>query len=143
MEKATSTATGYSAKTKSTAKNSSPNPKNNCRGEKTFLVDYRTWAQLNLEGRRAWGDVFPDGKVPILSIAAQQAKLEGIKDPESVFAVDWNELSEWQQQAVLEKLSSQSGASKQAILKEIQKVGLPLRRKYIQSAGTNRIQLYF
>jgi hypothetical protein len=107
------------------------------------LVDYRTWAQLNLEGRRAWGDVFPDGKVPILSIAAQQAKLEGIKDPESVFAVDWNELSEWQQQAVLEKLSSQSGASKQAILKEIQKVGLPLRRKYIQSAGTNRIQLYF
>lgn len=70
------------------------------------MTAYQTWACLNIEGKREWGDIFPDGKVPIQSIAAQQSKLEGIKDPKSVFAVDWKELSQWQQEAVLDKLSN-------------------------------------
>lgn len=46
------------------------------------------WAHLNAEGKRYWGDIFPDGKVPIQNIAAQQARVERIKAPESVFAID-------------------------------------------------------
>lgn len=100
------------------------------------------WAHLNAEGKRYWSDIFPDGKVTIKSIATQQARVEGVKDPESVFAVDWKVLSERQQQAILKKLS-QNGTSKQAVLKELQSVGLPLQRKHIQSMGTDRMQLYF
>lgn len=106
------------------------------------MTTYRTWARLNFDGKRAWGEVFPDGKVPIRSIATQYAKLEGIKDIESVFTVDWNALADWQQQAMLEKLSQQSGATKEAVLKEIMRVGLPLRRKYIQSCGTNHVEFF-
>ncbi len=106
------------------------------------MANYRTWARLNLDGKREWGDVFSDGKVPIQSIVSQRAKLEGVKDIESVFTVDWKELVDWQQQAVLEKLSQQSGATKEAIQKEILRVGLPLRRKYIQSCGTNHVEFF-
>jgi hypothetical protein len=101
------------------------------------------WAHLNSKGKQYWGDIFPDGKVPIQSIATQQPRVEGISDPESVFAIDWKALSERQQQATLEKLSCESGKPKQVILKEIQSVGLPLQRKHIQSMGTDRMQLYF
>ena len=106
-----------------------------------LLNKYATWARLNVEGRRVWGEVFPGGIVPVQSIATQYAKLEGIKDAESVFTVNWKELTTEQQQAILEKLSEQTGATKEAILKDILKVGLPLRRRYIVSCGTKRMEL--
>jgi hypothetical protein len=101
------------------------------------------WAHLNAEGKQHWRDIFPDGKVPIQSIAAQKAPVGGVKGPESVFAVDWKALSERQQQAILKKLVIQKGTPKNAVLKEPQSAGLPLQRKHIQSIGTERMQLYF
>lgn len=106
------------------------------------MADYQTWARLNVMGRQEWGVVFPEGKVPILRFATQQAKLEGVKDTESVFTVNWKELTQRQQQAILEKLSKQTGASKESILKEVLSVGLPLRRKWVQSIGTSQIELF-
>ena len=102
------------------------------------MSKYRTWARLNLEGKRVWGDVFPDGIVPVQSIATQHAKLEGIKDAESVFTVNWKELTTEQQLAIIEKLSEQSGKTKDEILKDILKAGLPLRRRYTFNCGTTQ-----
>jgi hypothetical protein len=127
-------------KTEYTDKNSKPNPKHSL--EAAFLTNYKTWARLNLEGKREWGEIFPDGKVPVQSIATQRAKLEGIKDIESVFTVNWKELTEEQQQAILEKLSHQTCSTKEAIFKDILKVGLPLRRRYTAGCGTNRMELF-
>ena len=107
------------------------------------MVDYRTWARLNFEGKKEWGDVFQDGKVPVKSIATQQTKLGGNKDPESVFTVDWKELTQWQQETILDKLSQENGVAKETILKDILKAGLPLRRNLIVSCGTNQVELYF
>lgn len=42
------------------------------------------WVILNPEGRRVWGDVFPDGKVPVCSIEFKQASLEGSASSERV-----------------------------------------------------------
>lgn len=106
------------------------------------MGDYRTWVRLSFEGKQEWGDIFRDGKVPIQNIATQQAKLGGNKDPESVFTVDWKVLAREQQEAILDKLSRQSGITKEVILKEILKVGLPLRRNLIFSCGTNQVELY-
>ena len=103
---------------------------------------YTTWARLNVEGKRVWGDVFPNGIVPVQSIATQHAKLEGTKDAESVFTVNWKELATEQQQDILEKLSEQTGATKEAILKDILKVGLPLRRGHVISCGTSRMDFF-
>ena len=103
---------------------------------------YKTWANLNAEGKAVWGDVFPDGEVPVQSIIAQSASLEGIDKTERVFLVDWKELNSQQQEAVLEKLSKRSGASKNVILKDVLKIGLPLREKYTDSCGTTRLGLF-
>jgi hypothetical protein len=107
------------------------------------LRKYKTWACLNEEGKKVWGDIFPDGEIPVQSIIAQAATLEGIDKAERVFLVDWKELAPQQQEAVLEKLCKRSGASKNVILKDIQKIGLPLREKYTDSCGTTRLELFF
>ena len=103
---------------------------------------YQTWAYLNAEGKAVWGDVFPDGEVPVQSIIAQPATLEGIDKTERVFLVDWKELTAQQQNAVLEKLSKRSGARKDVILKDVLKIGLPLREKYTEGCGTSRLGLF-
>jgi hypothetical protein len=97
---------------------------------------------LNPEGKKLWGDVFPDGEVPIQSMIAHSATLEGTDCNERVFLVDWKELSADQQKAVLDKISKLSGASKEIILKDVLKVGLPLRQKYTEGCGTNRMELF-
>ncbi len=103
---------------------------------------YQTWAYLNSEGRQVWGDVFPDGKVPIQSIISLPASLEGIDAVQSIYLVDWKELTSQQQEAVLDKLSKKSGASKTQLLKDILKVGLPLRERYTEGCGTSRLELF-
>ena len=106
------------------------------------LRKYRTWACLNPEGKAVLGDVFPDGEVPIQSIIPQPANLEGVDGIEKVFLVDWKELTAQQQDAILEKISKKFGASKEAILKDILKVGLPLREKLTEGGGTIRLELF-
>jgi len=61
---------------------------------------------------------------------------------ERVFLVDWKELTTQQQDAVLEKLCKLSGTSKDAILRTILKVGLPLRESYTEGCGTTLMELF-
>ena len=49
------------------------------------LRKYRTWAYLNAEGKKIWGGVFPYGEVPIQSMIARVATLEGVDGVERVF----------------------------------------------------------
>jgi hypothetical protein len=91
-------------------------------------------AFLNDEGKQHWGAVFPSGDVPVKSPFPIEAELEGL-GPERVFIVDWKGLSYAEQDAVLEKLRKKSGASKEDIRKEIERVGFPLRERYVRSVG--------
>lgn len=100
---------------------------------------YRAWAYLNAEGKAFFGDIFPDGEVPIQSIMPQHAKLEGIDGTDKVFLVDWKELTAQQQDAILKKISKKFGASKEAILRDILKVSLPLREKLTEGGGTRTL----
>ena len=88
------------------------------------------WVCLNDAGIRVWGDVFPDGKVPVCSLDFQEANLEGAGGSERVILFNWAGLSSIQKDAVLIKISERSVASKEEILKDIKKVGLPLRERY-------------
>jgi hypothetical protein len=97
---------------------------------------------LNAEGKAVWGDVFPNGEVPVQSIIAQSATLEGVETTERVFLVDWNELTGKQQDAILEKLSKRRGVAREVILKDVLRIGLPLREKYTDSCGTTRLGLF-
>jgi hypothetical protein len=106
------------------------------------LRKYRIWACLNAEGKAFLGDVFPYGEIPIQSIIPQHANLEGIDGIEKVFLIDWKELTAQQQDTVLERLSKRCGVSKEVILKDILKVGLPLREKLTEGGGTIRLELF-
>jgi hypothetical protein len=86
------------------------------------------WVWLNEEGKRMWGGVFPDGKVPVCS-NFQEASLEG-GGTERVVFVNWAVLTKRRKKAVLARISVQSGASEDDILKDILKIGLPLRERY-------------
>lgn len=97
------------------------------------------WVCLNEEGKRVWGDIFPTGKVPVASMIFQEAKLE--LKTERVVLVARTALSEEQKAAVLAKISDRCGATKEAILKDILKVGLPLRESY--TTGTISAELRF
>jgi len=88
------------------------------------------WVRLNDAGMRVWGDVFPDGKIPVCSMDFHDATLEGRGGKERVILVSWAALSKVQQDGVLAKISEKSGAPKDAILEHILKVGLPLRECY-------------
>ena len=68
------------------------------------MTTYRAWAQLNLQAKEEWRNVFPDGKVTVRTIAVQKVRFESFKDPESVFSIDWEQLESWQQKALLEKV---------------------------------------
>ena len=103
---------------------------------------YKNWAYLNGEGKMTWGNVFPDGEVPVQSIIAHPATLIGIDKIERVFLVDWKALTLQQQEAILDKLYKKSKAAKEVILKDILKIGLPLREKYTDSCGTNGLGLF-
>lgn len=87
--------------------------------------EFRMWATLNDEGKKVWGDVFPDGKVPVMSMSFHEAKVG--PNTKRVVLVSWNVLSKLQKYAVLTKISEKSGVSEEVILKDIEKIGLPLR----------------
>ena len=99
------------------------------------------WVSLNDAGMRVWGDVFPDGKVPVCSMDFHDATLEGVGGKERVILVSWAALKKAQKDGVLAKISERSGASKDAILENILKVGLPLRERY--TTGTVVAELRF
>jgi predicted Fe-S protein YdhL (DUF1289 family) len=92
------------------------------------------WVCLNDERKKVWGEIFPDGKVPVCSLTFQEATLEGPTRSESVILVNWVALSPEQKNAVLARISERTGASKDAILKDILRIGLPLRKRYTTGA---------
>jgi hypothetical protein len=99
------------------------------------------WVKLNEEGKQVWGDVFPDGMVPVCSMSFQQANLGNSGGGERVILVNWAGLSELQKDIILAKISERSGAAKEVILKDILKIGLPLRERL--TTGNVAMELRF
>jgi hypothetical protein len=86
------------------------------------------WVLLNDEGKRVWGDVFPDGKVPVSSWF-READLED-HGTTRIILVNWWALSQGQKDVILTKISKTTRSPKEEILKDILKIGLPLRESY-------------
>lgn len=88
------------------------------------------WVCLNDEGKKVWGDIFPEGTVPVRSMVFERASLEGERDSEEVVLVSWSALATKQQNSILQLLSAKFGVCDEVIRREILKVGLPLRKSY-------------
>jgi hypothetical protein len=96
------------------------------------------YTRLNVEGKRFWGKIFPNGLVPVERFTTQKVRLEGTRDPESGFTVDWTALSEKQQQEILEKLCEHTGTPRELVLQSILKAGLSIRRGYTVGCCTSQ-----
>jgi hypothetical protein len=102
------------------------------------------WVWLNDEGKRVWGDVFPDGKVPVCSYFQEANLMRGGVTPIAtrIVFVNWSALSSEQKLAVLTKISKTTGSSKVEILKDILKIGLPLRESYTTAFVAAKLRFF-
>lgn len=106
-------------------------------------MKFHHWCYLNDEGKTLYGVVFPDGIVPVKVMIPQKARLEGELEVQQVYKIDWNQLTDKQQDQILEITSKKFDASKQIIRKQFEKDGfIPLRGKYVSGAGTDQMGLF-
>ena len=106
------------------------------RGE-SMARKFKHWAYLNEEGKKLYGEIYPDGEVPVLSMIPGWQKLEGISEPQQCYMVYLDELTDEQFEKTVDIFHQKSGVPKDIIRKEIREIGLPLRVKYVSGAGTN------
>lgn len=76
---------------------------------------------LNAEGKKLWGDVFPSGVVPVCSMSFSDSNVG------RMVLVNWRLLTVQERKLVVEKISKLSNQPEDAILRSIEKNGLPLR----------------
>ena len=85
------------------------------------------WVCLNDEGKKVWGDVFPDSKVPVCSMTFQEAHVGD--HIERVCMVNWQLLEEKKKIEIIRKIASKTGALESEIALAIKRIGLPLRER--------------
>lgn len=100
----------------------------------------RAWAGLTWGAKELWKEVFPDGKVPIKSIASQRVVFDGFRDPESVFCVDWDAMDFWQREAFLEKLGE--GGFMKVVVERVGGVCFLFGRSQVRLLGVGEVTFW-
>jgi hypothetical protein len=90
-------------------------------------------AFLNDEGKKIWGNIFPDGLVPVLFPVPQWAYLEPGKE-EKVYMVAWDLLSPVQRGQIINLLAEKFQAPASAVEKQILTKGMPLRASLVNGS---------
>ncbi len=85
------------------------------------------WVCLNKQGKEKYGDIFPDGKVPVCSMSFSEATI-GEDTIAEIVLVSWKALSVKQQKALLDKVNETLGGDKEELAFQIASKGLPLRK---------------
>ena len=99
---------------------------------------FKHWAYLNPEGMEIWGEVFPDRTVPVLSMIPQYGPLGSLDSPpEYYFKVEWDELTQDQEEEILALLASKFGVTNAEIKGQVAEIGLPLRESLTNGSGTD------
>ena len=103
---------------------------------------FKSWAYLNDEGKKSFGEVFPDGEVPIVSIVPQRAYLGGGDIPYTIYMVRVSDLAPEQFGKLLDLLTEKFKAPRNVMEKEFRENGIPLREELTSGAGTNQMGLF-
>lgn len=110
-------------------------------------MKYKWWAHLNEEGKKLYGDIFPNGIVPTKHMITELATLEDDNGnpvgKEDVYRIDWDILTEEQRKAWVHRVASKHKVPDAVIRKEFENLGfIPLRKRYTCGSGTNEIHLF-
>ena len=101
---------------------------------------FKHWANLNDEGQKLYGKIWENGIVPVISMVPTWCMIEG--KPEQCYLIYHEEMTPEQITIMLDMLANRFGTSKSTIEAEMKKNRLPLRGKYVSSAGTNHMGLF-
>lgn len=101
---------------------------------------FKHWANLNDEGKKLYGKIWENGTVPVISMIPTWCKIEG--QDEQCYLIYHEEMTPEQISIMLDMLANRFGAPKSVIEDEMKKKRLPLRRKYVGSAGTNHFGFF-
>jgi hypothetical protein len=96
---------------------------------------YNHCAFLNKEGKETWGEIFPDGTVPVKNFIPTYVRLGG--KSAQAFMVDLSALSEEVYEAVLEKIADMFNAPLEAVRQDFNEKGLPLRVSLTNGSWTD------
>ena len=101
------------------------------------------WVHLNDEGKNLYGEIYPDGIVPVKIMFSQGARLEGQQRIQRVYKIDWEQLTEKQKDLTIKLLSAKFGAEPELIRHQFESDGfIPLRDKYVSGVGTDQMGLF-
>lgn len=104
---------------------------------------FKHWAYLNEEGEKIWSDVFPDSKVPVLSMIPKYGSLGSPEaTPQHYFVVYVRELSDEQIEGILDILTEKFNAPREEMRTEFMEHGIPLRQSLTNGSGTNHPGLF-
>jgi hypothetical protein len=90
----------------------------------------KSWATLNEEGKKLYGEIWPNGEVPIVSIVGIQMQTGPNEPVEDAYLIRKEEMSPEQIEKLLAMLSEKFKTPKEDINKEWETNGLPIRAKF-------------
>jgi hypothetical protein len=103
---------------------------------------FKHWAYLNDEGKKIYGDIFPDGEIPIVSMMPRMAHLGGGDTPSPIYMIRVDDLTPEQFAKILDLLTEKFKAPREAMEKDFRENGIPLRLELTSGAGSNQIGLF-
>ena len=105
--------------------------------------DYLDWCYLNEEGLKEYGNIFPDGIVPVLSMISIVFEHPKLDTPERAYIVRGTNLTEKQLRLLVDKISENfKDSNKTEIRRYIFDNNLPIRERLTSGSGTKRIHMY-
>ena len=105
---------------------------------------YASWADLNDEGMKELGDIFPEKRIPIVSIISISFEHPTLKTPETAYILNGKDLTEEQLYKLIEKTALKFGdADKKTEIKQfILNNELPVRTCLTSGAGTKNVHMF-
>jgi hypothetical protein len=88
-------------------------------------------AHLNEQGQQIFGQIFPDGLVPVLWVTSREVNIE--EGTTYAYMVDWDALTPTQRGMMIKHLAQKFKASEQVVEQQILLKGLPLRVGFVSS----------
>ena len=98
---------------------------------------FRHWAYLNEEGKRIYGDVFPDGTVPVVVMIQSEVKVGLSTSSVEAYLVYHEEMAPDQVELLLSKIADKFKVSKEDVRVQMISDRIPLRRSLTDGSGTD------
>jgi hypothetical protein len=88
-------------------------------------------AHLNEQGQQIFGNIFPDGLVPVLWVTAREIEID--KGKAWAYMVDWDAMTPVQRGMMIKYLAESFKAAEHTVENHILSKGLPLRVIFVSS----------